>query len=243
VTALSAAAREQIRESGLTIAGYTRHHFPDGHWGGDACGCPDDRCAGHHHDDSDDCGCLPVLIRELAALTGGQASEPHPAGIFPDGDPAWADHGGALAEYDDEDLDDDTEPYCTAAAMAAELTTLAGWIDAQLDNDRADRQYICETTELRLHEIAGLITRAAAAEPALALGEGQEAVLGQALGEGQEAVLGQALGDAIEYRTPGADCADCDVHPAGLCEDHAADLDKTDAYLELARALGIEVER
>ena len=56
-----------------------------------------------------------------------------------------------------------------------------------------------------------------------------------------EAVLGQALADAIEYRTPGSDCADCDAHPAGLCEDHGADLDLTDSYLALGRELGIEV--
>jgi hypothetical protein len=59
----------------------------------------------------------------------------------------------------------------------------------------------------------------------------------------QPVVLVQALADAIEYRTPGADCADCDASPAGLCQDHAEDLDKTDAYLALARVLGIEAER
>jgi hypothetical protein len=59
----------------------------------------------------------------------------------------------------------------------------------------------------------------------------------------QREVLAQALADAIEYRTPGADCADCDDSPAGLCEDHAADLDRTDACLALARVLGIEAER
>jgi len=31
--------------------------------------------------------------------------------------------------------------------------------------------------------------------------------------------------------------------PAWLCNDHAADLDLTDAYLALARELGIERER
>ena len=56
-------------------------------------------------------------------------------------------------------------------------------------------------------------------------------------------VLGQALDDAIEWRTPSANCTGCDDHPAGLCNDHAADLDLTDAYLALARELGIEVER
>lgn len=60
---------------------------------------------------------------------------------------------------------------------------------------------------------------------------------------GQREVLGQALADAIEYRTPEADCAECDTRPEGLCCDHAADLDLTDAYIALARELGIEVPR
>jgi hypothetical protein len=59
----------------------------------------------------------------------------------------------------------------------------------------------------------------------------------------QSEVLGQALADAISYRTPEGFCRDCETHPAGLCDDHAADLDLTDAYLGLARELGIEVER
>jgi len=58
---------------------------------------------------------------------------------------------------------------------------------------------------------------------------------------GQREVLGQALADAIKYRTPGI-CEECDVRPEGLCDDHAADLDLTDAYLALGRELGIEVE-
>lgn len=55
--------------------------------------------------------------------------------------------------------------------------------------------------------------------------------------------IGQALADAATYRDPSGACPDCEAHPAGLCEDHAADFDKTDAYLQLAKALGIEVER
>lgn len=61
---LSREARETIRLSGATIAGYTRHHFPDGAWHGDKCGCSDDRCIGHHHDERDDCGCLGVLLED-----------------------------------------------------------------------------------------------------------------------------------------------------------------------------------
>jgi hypothetical protein len=64
-----------------------------------------------------------------------------------------------------------------------------------------------------------------------------------ALTEMQRIVLGQVLADAIAYREPTGLCRDCEAHPAGLCEDHAEDLDKTDAYLALARHFGIEVER
>ena len=59
----------------------------------------------------------------------------------------------------------------------------------------------------------------------------------------QREVLAAALADAVTYRDPSGDCTGCEAHPAGLCDDHAADLDKTDAYLELAGQLGIEVDR
>ena len=66
---------------------------------------------------------------------------------------------------------------------------------------------------------------------------------GPALTPQQRDVLGQVLADAVYYRDPQGICADCDDSPSGTCQDHAADLDKTDAYLALARSLGIEVER
>jgi hypothetical protein len=55
--------------------------------------------------------------------------------------------------------------------------------------------------------------------------------------------LGQALGDAIQFRDASGFCPHCEAHPAGLCDDHAADLDLTDAYIALGRELGIEVPR
>lgn len=58
-------ARETIRAAGLSIPAYIRRHFPDGRWQGDICGCPDDRCVGHHHDASDPCGCIAVLVAEF----------------------------------------------------------------------------------------------------------------------------------------------------------------------------------
>ena len=61
---------------------------------------------------------------------------------------------------------------------------------------------------------------------------------------GQREVLGQALADAIAHRTPAGLCAGCAeyVWLGGLCNECAADLDLTDAYIALGRELGIEVE-
>jgi len=59
--------------------------------------------------------------------------------------------------------------------------------------------------------------------------------------EGQREVLAQALADAVAYRDPDGYCLDCAGRPAGLCDEHAADLDLTDAYLGLGKELGIEV--
>jgi hypothetical protein len=79
MTALTKQARETIKnywidlgDKGirhLTIAGYVRYQGYDSvaAWGGDVCGCPDDRCAnGFHHSGVDDCGCLPVLLDQYA---------------------------------------------------------------------------------------------------------------------------------------------------------------------------------
>ena len=66
---------------------------------------------------------------------------------------------------------------------------------------------------------------------------------GAALTADQREVLSRALADALEWRQPSGVCHDCDASSAGLCADHASDLDRTDAYLALARDLGIEVDR
>ena len=66
------------------------------------------------------------------------------------------------------------------------------------------------------------------------------------LDDGQREVLAAALGDAIDYRdlrVNGGQCADCEAHPAGLCDDHAADVSLADAYIVLGRELGIEPGR
>jgi hypothetical protein len=60
---LDDAARAALRDAGISQAAWARRHgWSSGRWGGDACGCPDDRCIGYHHDRQDDCGCLRVLL-------------------------------------------------------------------------------------------------------------------------------------------------------------------------------------
>jgi hypothetical protein len=63
------------------------------------------------------------------------------------------------------------------------------------------------------------------------------------LDDGQREVLSQALADAVNYRGPSGQCTACEAEYGGLCYDHAGDLGQSDAYLALARELGIEVAR
>lgn len=48
----------------VTPREWTKHHQGYGRWSGDACGCPDDRCIGHHHDANEPCGCLRALLSD-----------------------------------------------------------------------------------------------------------------------------------------------------------------------------------
>jgi len=65
VTGLNASAKERLRYAGITQAAWARAQgYAEGRWHGDACGCPDDRCIGYHHDAGDDCGCLDVLLAD-----------------------------------------------------------------------------------------------------------------------------------------------------------------------------------
>lgn len=69
---LNDTARATLRDAGVSQATWARHHgYANGNWGGDACGCPDDRCIGYHHDAPDDCQCLPALLAD--ARRAGQA--------------------------------------------------------------------------------------------------------------------------------------------------------------------------
>jgi len=67
MSALNAAAKAALKAHGVSQAEWARRNFSSGRWGGDACGCPDDRCIGYHHDDAGDCGCLPALLADPPA--------------------------------------------------------------------------------------------------------------------------------------------------------------------------------
>ena len=41
---------------------YWQNGVPD--WAGDACGCLDDRCIGHHHAADEACGCIRSLVQD-----------------------------------------------------------------------------------------------------------------------------------------------------------------------------------
>jgi hypothetical protein len=56
----------------------------------------------------------------------------------------------------------------------------------------------------------------------------------------QREVLRQALADAVYYRDPPLECQACGMRD-GLCDQCAAALARARAYLDLGRALGIEV--
>lgn len=65
MTRLNDAARETLHAAGLTSKRWAQLHGSDDGWHGDRCGCPDDRCIGYHHDETEKCPCLAVLVGEV----------------------------------------------------------------------------------------------------------------------------------------------------------------------------------
>jgi hypothetical protein len=63
------------------------------------------------------------------------------------------------------------------------------------------------------------------------------------LSESQLSVLGMALDDATSHRAVAfsSRCTACDRSAAGLCSEHAADVDRISDYLDLAAQLGIAI--
>lgn len=65
---LNAATRTALRDAGFTPAQWSRMWGFRGEWGGDQCGCFDDRCAnGFHHSGITDCGCFPTMLDDATA--------------------------------------------------------------------------------------------------------------------------------------------------------------------------------
>ena len=79
MTKLNSEARRVLADAGITVRDWityggwltdvtdeagNREWIPETEWRGDECGCTDDRCSGHHHDEHEECGCLPALIQE-----------------------------------------------------------------------------------------------------------------------------------------------------------------------------------
>lgn len=69
---LNEEARDTLRAYEVSQAAWIRQHFGADakKWHGDACGCPDDRCISYHHDEQDDCQCLPALLSDVGS--GGE---------------------------------------------------------------------------------------------------------------------------------------------------------------------------
>lgn len=61
---LNQEARAALNAAGISQAAWARRFFDVEGWYGDVCGCPDDRCIGHHHDRNDECQCLRALVDE-----------------------------------------------------------------------------------------------------------------------------------------------------------------------------------
>lgn len=66
---LNADARYSLQRAGVTVTEYAAQFWDDSKWRGSACGCPDDRCAGTHHDTDATCQCVTALLRELTLTT------------------------------------------------------------------------------------------------------------------------------------------------------------------------------
>ena len=70
VIGLDPDARRVICAYGLTVQEYVQFFSDAATWPGDSCGCPDDRCRGHHHGKSESCGCLESHLADLARMDG-----------------------------------------------------------------------------------------------------------------------------------------------------------------------------
>jgi hypothetical protein len=105
----------------------------------------------------------------------------------------------------------------------------------------AAREYLDGARRRKVSELPPSLLIRECAELRRALGQVLD-VLGEAvtLDGDQAATVLDALDFAAEYRRYRASltCAACNDHPAGLCEDHAIDLDRADEYDRVAGQIG-----
>ena len=106
------------------------------------------------------------------------------------------------------------------------------------------REFLAGARTRKLTELPPSVMTRELAECRRQLGQVLDVIgQGAVLDAQQCEVLAQALADAITFRDPAGFCPRCEATPAALCDDHSADLHLTDAYLALARELGIKVDR
>ena len=129
MTALDPAARTALRDCGISVAAWARAQgFTDGRWHGDACGCPDDRCAGYHHDDDADCGCFAVLLEQYLAglpLPSLPVTRDDLAAAFPEWDICQASGIWTARLTTSQDR---PQPYLTASSAAELAERLNGYL-------------------------------------------------------------------------------------------------------------------
>lgn len=65
---LGAVAVERLLGCGVSPAEWMRFHGHGDVWGGDSCGCPDDRCIGSHHASDESCNCVWALLQLFLAV-------------------------------------------------------------------------------------------------------------------------------------------------------------------------------
>jgi hypothetical protein len=65
-----------LQTAGISQAAWIQEWSGPGvtRWQGDACGCPDDRCIGFHHDQAEECGCFEVVLSQVVALRRAQVA-------------------------------------------------------------------------------------------------------------------------------------------------------------------------
>jgi hypothetical protein len=111
----------------------------------------------------------------------------------------------------------------------------------------AAAEFLTSARKRKVGELPHSVLLREAAELRRLLGQALDVIGSQPiLDAGIRHTLVQVFADAISYREShlGVRCVPCEVHPAGLCEVHAAHLDLADRYRILGcDVFGIEVGR